>query len=88
MLALWNLSEDCCQWHGVTCNKGHVVPLDLSEKSISGGLVQSSASITPVLKLSHNNMASTMPESFVNLSKLVILELKSCGLNGSFPIDI
>ena len=65
MLALWNLSEDCCQWHGVTCNKGHVVPLDLSEKSISGGLVQSSGLFSlqyiESLNLEFNNLCSVMP---------------------------
>src|ERR1044072_1936127 len=42
-LVLWNQSEDCCQWHGVTCYEGHVTALDLSQESISGVLDDSSA---------------------------------------------
>ncbi|KAG5060386.1 hypothetical protein JHK87_001415 [Glycine soja] len=93
MLALWNLSEDCCQWHGVTCNKGHVVPLDLSEKSISGGLVQSknlAAAISNLKQLSTIDLSycqfnGTLPSSISELTQLVYLYLSSNNFTGPLP---
>ncbi|KAL7169601.1 hypothetical protein ACSBR2_034606 [Camellia fascicularis] len=37
-LKSWNSSTDCCSWAGVTCNDSHVIGLDLSSESISGGI--------------------------------------------------
>ncbi|KAF2306446.1 hypothetical protein GH714_018167 [Hevea brasiliensis] len=45
-LVRWNFSADCCEWTGVTCDgggPGHVIGLNLSNESISGGIDKSVA---------------------------------------------
>ncbi|GLT92732.1 hypothetical protein SLE2022_105560 [Rubroshorea leprosula] len=44
-LVSWDSSIHCCSWPGVTCSgSGHVIGLDLSEESISGGLTTQAVS--------------------------------------------
>nr|KYP33486.1 LRR receptor-like serine/threonine-protein kinase GSO1 [Cajanus cajan] len=88
-LSLWNQSEDCCQWHGVTCNEGLVVALDLSEESISGGLTNSSVLFSlqylQSLNLAFNNLRQGWCHAISSLHKLRVLSMSSCNLSG--PID-
>ncbi|XP_016648368.1 PREDICTED: probable LRR receptor-like serine/threonine-protein kinase At4g36180 [Prunus mume] len=90
-LISWNSSTDCCSWVGVTCTSdGHVVGLDLSNKTISGPIVGSFANFSNlrVLNLSSNTISGTVPGFFANFSKLTSLNLSGCWLNGIFPNEI
>ncbi|XP_020239955.1 receptor-like protein 32 [Cajanus cajan] len=91
-LTLWNRSEDCCQWHGVTCNKGIVIALDLSEESISGGLVNSSVLFDlqnlESLNLAFNNFRSMIPSELYKLNNLRYLNLSNAGFEGQIPYEI
>ncbi|QCE03369.1 receptor-like protein 6 [Vigna unguiculata] len=89
---LWNQSEDCCQWPGVTCNEGRVIALDLSEESISEGLVNSSILFNlqylQSLNLAFNNLSSVIPSELYKLSDLRYLNLSSAGFEGQIPHEI
>ncbi|XP_020207705.1 receptor-like protein 6 [Cajanus cajan] len=91
-LSLWNQSEDCCQWHGVTCNEGLVVALDLSEESISGGLTNSSVLFSlqylQSLNLAFNNLRSVIPSELYKLNNLRYLNLSNAGFEGQIPHGI
>ncbi|KAL6571122.1 hypothetical protein OROGR_000672 [Orobanche gracilis] len=90
-LVQWNQSGDCCQWNGVTCNKGHVISLDLSEEYISGGLNYSSLfnlQYLQNLNLAYNNFGSPIPSSFQKLKNLRHLNLSNAGFEGQIPAEI
>ncbi|XP_028236571.1 receptor-like protein 54 isoform X2 [Glycine soja] len=91
-LTLWNQTEDCCQWHGVTCNEGRVIALDLSEESISGGLVNSSSLFSlqylQSLNLAFNNLSSVIPSELYKLNNLRYLNLSNAGFEGQIPDEI
>ncbi|XP_061346552.1 receptor-like protein 35 [Gastrolobium bilobum] len=91
-LVHWNQSGDCCQWNGVACNnKGHVVGLDLSEESISGGLDNSSLFNMQYLlnlNLALNDFGSLIPLEIVKLENLRYLNLSFAGFQGQIPSEI
>ncbi|XP_027337759.1 receptor-like protein 7 [Abrus precatorius] len=91
-LVLWNQSEDCCQWEGVKCNEGHVIALDLSEESISGGLADSSILFSleylQSLNLAFNNIHSVIPSELHKLKNLRYLNLSMSGFEGQIPHEI
>ncbi|KAG2693681.1 hypothetical protein I3760_08G108400 [Carya illinoinensis] len=92
-LVHWNKSIDCCSWEGVTCNKGRVIGLDLSNDSISCPL-DNSSSLFKLQYLQNLNLAyndfngSEIPSEFNKLSNLVYLNLSNAGFQGQIPITI
>ncbi|KAH0681334.1 hypothetical protein KY284_022419 [Solanum tuberosum] len=81
----WNVTGDCCQWDGVTCNgfTGHVIGLDLS-CSILNQTINANSSLTKLGHLQRLNLAfSQFDDAFPlgirlsKLSKLVSLDLSS-----------
>ncbi|XP_042990779.1 receptor-like protein 7 [Carya illinoinensis] len=92
-LVHWNKSIDCCSWEGVTCNKGRVIGLDLSNDSISCSL-DNSSSLFKLQYLQNLNLAyndfngSDIPSEFNKLSNLVYLNLSYAGFRGQIPITI
>ncbi|KAL9303291.1 hypothetical protein ACSQ67_020554 [Phaseolus vulgaris] len=91
-LTLWNEGEDCCQWHGVTCKEGGVIALDLSEESISGGLLNSSLLFglqhLQSLNLAFNNFSSVIPSELYKLNNLRYLNFSNAGFEGQIPHEI
>ncbi|XP_027907161.1 receptor-like protein 7 [Vigna unguiculata] len=91
-LTLWNQSQDCCHWHGVTCKEGRVVALDLSEESISGGLLNSSVlfglQYLQSLNLALNNFTSVIPSELCKLNNLRYLNFSNAGFEGQIPPEI
>ncbi|KAF7845301.1 receptor-like protein 7 [Senna tora] len=88
-LVHWNQSYDCCQWNGITCSKGRVIALDLSEESISGGLDPSSSLFhlqsLQNLNLAYNDFNSVVPSEFKKLKNLRHLNLSNAGFKGQIP---
>ncbi|KAJ8898990.1 hypothetical protein K2173_008492 [Erythroxylum novogranatense] len=92
-LVSWSMSEDCCNWAGVSCDEvGHVTGLDLSNESISGGIENSSGlfslSYLRMLNLSGNNFNTTLPTGLANLTELIHLNLSNAGFVNQIPIEI
>lgn len=92
-LAKWSQSIDCCSWEGITCNEGHVIGLDLTSKSISGGLEKSSSLFNfqhlQSLSLAYNDFNnSQIPSEFERLANLSYLNLSKAGFAGQIPIVI
>ena len=92
-LKLWNQSTAYCNWSGVKCDDGgHVIGLDLSGESISGGF-DSSSSLFGLqhlqrLNLAANNFNSVIPSTFNKLENLTYLNLSYAGFVGQIPIEI
>ncbi|WVZ16552.1 hypothetical protein V8G54_009534 [Vigna mungo] len=88
----WNQSDDCCEWTGVTCSKGHVIALDLSQESISRGIDHLSSlfelQYLQSLNLAHNDFHSEIPPEFKKLKNLRHLNLSNAGFEGQIPIEI
>ncbi|XP_047169444.1 receptor-like protein 41 [Vigna umbellata] len=88
----WNQSDDCCEWTGVTCSKGHVIALDLSQESISRGIDHLSSlfelQYLQSLNLAHNDFHSEIPPQFKKLKNLRHLNLSNAGFEGQIPIEI
>ncbi|BAT84072.1 hypothetical protein VIGAN_04134400, partial [Vigna angularis var. angularis] len=90
-LVYWNQSSDCCQWNGVTCSKGGVIGLDLSEEFIFGGLDNSSLfelEYLQRLNLAYNDFNSSIPVNFGKLKSLRYLNLSNAGFHGQIPNEI
>jgi len=91
-LTVWNQAEDCCQWRGVTCKEGRVIALDLSEESISGGLLNSSVLFglhsLQSLNLAFNNFSSVIPSELYKLNNLRFLNFSNAGFEGQIPHEI
>ncbi|KAG6700404.1 hypothetical protein I3842_08G110900 [Carya illinoinensis] len=92
-LVHWNKSIDCCSWEGVTCNKGCVIGLDLSNDCISCSLDNSSSlfklQYLQNLNLAYNNFSSSeIPSEINKLSNLVYLNLSNACFQGQIPITI
>ncbi|XP_049388776.1 receptor-like protein 7 [Solanum stenotomum] len=83
----WNVTGDCCQWDGVTCNgfTGHVIGLDLS-CSILNQTINANSSLTKLGHLQRLNLAFSQfdddfPLGLSELSSLTHLNLSNTGFN-------
>ncbi|QCE11949.1 LRR receptor-like serine/threonine-protein kinase FLS2 [Vigna unguiculata] len=90
-MVYWNQSSDCCQWNGVTCSKGDVIGLDLSQEFIFGGLDYSTLfelEYLQRLNLAYNHFNSSIPVNFGKLKSLRYLNLSNAGFHGQIPGEI
>ncbi|WMV43478.1 hypothetical protein MTR67_036863 [Solanum verrucosum] len=82
----WNVTGDCCQWDGVTCNgfTGHVIGLDLSS-SCFRGTIHANNSLIKLGHLQRLNLAFNelndfpLGNSISELSSLMHLNLSASG---------
>ncbi|KAL7618397.1 hypothetical protein Lser_V15G02303 [Lactuca serriola] len=95
----WNTTFDCCSWEGVGCSNdhdqyyGHVIGLDLSERSLCGHINSSSTLFSLVhlqrLNLSMNYFGeSQIPSEIARLKQLRSLDLSDSGFSGQIPNGI
>ncbi|XP_050114176.1 receptor-like protein 6 isoform X4 [Malus sylvestris] len=92
-LVKWNNGSDYCSWEGVSCKRGCVSNLDLSNEAITGGLDNSSPLFglksIDNLNLAYNNFNYTqIPSEFKQLTRLINLNLSNAGFAGQVPIEI
>ncbi|CAN1344932.1 Receptor-like protein 12 [Linum perenne] len=93
----WNVSTDCCEWPGISCDLGglgRVIGLDLSFERITrgGGLGDSTALFSlrylERLDLSYNRFNTTIPAAIGNLTNLRYLDLSHASFFGKIPTSI
>ncbi|KAM3322181.1 receptor-like protein 43 [Capsicum chacoense] len=89
----WNVTGDCCEWDGVTCDvfSGHVIGLDLS-CSLLFGAIDANNSLAKLGHLERLNLAFNQLDDFPlgnsisELSSLTHLNLSASGFNGGTMI--
>ncbi|KAK4728407.1 hypothetical protein R3W88_021395 [Solanum pinnatisectum] len=61
----WNVTGDCCEWDGVTCNgfTGHVIGLEISSSCLSG-TIHANNSLTKLVHLQRLNLAFNYLDDF------------------------
>ncbi|CAN1759064.1 Receptor-like protein 50 [Linum perenne] len=96
-LARWNVSTDCCEWPGISCDVGglgQVIGLDLSGEWINGGgglddsMTLFSLQYLERLDLSYNEFNTTIPAPIANLTNLRYLDLYYAGFFGKISTSI
>ncbi|XP_031277394.1 receptor-like protein 7 [Pistacia vera] len=93
-LAQWDQNTDCCVWSGVDCDEaGHVISLNLSNESISGGIENATGLFAlqnlNSLNLAYNRFNATqIPSRLANLKNLTYLNLSEAGFTGQIPSSI
>ncbi|GKE08275.1 leucine-rich repeat protein [Tanacetum coccineum] len=92
-LSTWNLSMDCCEWWGVTCDEaGHLTELSLNDDGITGGITSphlKSLKSLKLLNLAYNLLSGNFPESLLtSLPSLEALYLFNNKLSGPIRKDI
>ncbi|KAH0990809.1 hypothetical protein GBA52_002292 [Prunus armeniaca] len=98
-----NLSSNCCEWAGITCNSSsslglndssidtyRVVKLELPKKRLAGNLSESLGMLDQLrtLNLSHNFLKHSLPIPLFHLPNLELLDLSSNDFSGPIPADI
>ncbi|KAI9153357.1 hypothetical protein LWI28_010077 [Acer negundo] len=93
-LVQWSQSTDCCTWSSVDCDvAGHVIGLNLSFESISGG-IENSTRLFGLQYLQNLNLAfnsfneAEIPPRLANLTNLAYLNLSEAGFTRQIPIAI
>ncbi|ESQ47031.1 hypothetical protein EUTSA_v10027707mg [Eutrema salsugineum] len=95
-LKKWKQNSDCCKWKLVRCNahspSREVIELNLSSLVVSGSV--SSSVLRPILRIislealdvSSNFIQGEIPgDGFVNLTRLISLDMSDNAFNGSIP---
>ncbi len=83
----WNITNEPCNWRGVSCRGGHVTRLYLSGNQLSGPLPESLGNLTKLvdLRLDNNQLSGSLPNSLEVLTNLELLSLRHNQLSGSIP---
>ncbi|CAH1441770.1 unnamed protein product [Lactuca virosa] len=95
----WNTSFECCSWEGVACSNdhdqyyGHVIGLDLSERSLCGH-INSNITLFSLVHLQRLNLSgndfgeSEIPYEIARLKQLRSLDLSYSRFSGQIPNGI
>ncbi|CAN6576106.1 unnamed protein product [Malus baccata var. baccata] len=92
-LVKWKNGSDYCSWEGVSCKRGCVSNLDLSNEAITGGLDNSSP-LFGLKSIDNVNLAfnffnyTQIPSEFKQLTGLRYLNLSTAEFAGQVPIEI
>lgn len=79
-----------CFWAGVSCRRGRVVAISLSDRGLRGYLPSELGLLSSLqnLSLAHNNISGLIPAQIGELAALVSLDLSYNNLSGSIPAEI
>ena len=83
----WLAVNTPCTWHGVTCDAGNVIELDLDTNNLDGPLPSAIGDLTYLefLDLGYNYVSGSLPSELENLDFLWGLYLPYNELSGSIP---
>ncbi|KAG2404637.1 Eukaryotic peptide chain release factor subunit 1-3 [Vigna angularis] len=84
------VSAEGKEWCHALSSLQNLEVLSMSSCNISGPIDSSLATLEKlaIVRLSLNDISSSVPEFFANFSNLNVLEISSCSLNGLFPKGI
>ncbi|XP_019703600.1 receptor protein kinase-like protein ZAR1 [Elaeis guineensis] len=82
--------RDPCGWFGVTCRRGRITAIALSNRSLEGYLPSelSLLSALHTLSLSCNRLSGPIPAAIASLRSLTALDLSHNNLSGPIPAGI
>ncbi|KAG1327262.1 receptor protein kinase-like protein ZAR1 [Cocos nucifera] len=82
--------RDPCGWFGVTCRRGRITAITLSNRSLEGYLPSelSLLSALQTLSLSCNSLSGPIPAAITSLRSLTALDLSHNNLSGPVPAEI
>ena len=83
----WLSSSSPCEWHGISCKRGHVVSISLLSNQLTGPVPPELGSLGDlrILELSYNQLTGTIPPELGNLGALEVLLLHDNQLTGTIP---
>ncbi|MFK7809184.1 MAG: immunoglobulin domain-containing protein, partial [Saprospiraceae bacterium] len=87
----WDLSDNVCEWFGITLNAdGRVIEIELNNSGLTGPLPEDLTLLTElqVLRLSDNCLTGSIPASFGGFSELYTLWLDGNEFVGSLPDEL
>jgi hypothetical protein len=86
----WLSSSSPCEWHGISCKRGHVVSISLLSNQLSGPVPAELGNLGAlrILELPYNQLTGTIPPELGNLGALVSLWLGDNKLTGSIPLEL
>jgi predicted outer membrane repeat protein len=83
----WNVTNTPCNWYGVTCKKGSVGELELSNNNLNGSISAKFFKLKKLekLDLSYNDIDASILKNVKKLKNLETLWLNNCKLSGKIP---
>jgi Leucine-rich repeat (LRR) protein len=86
----WMANHQPCTWHGVVCNSGHVIALDLEANQLEGSLPSELSYLSHLvwLVLNDNQLAGPIPSQLAALNNLHSLHLTGNQLSGEVPAEL
>ncbi|MEM7127847.1 MAG: leucine-rich repeat domain-containing protein [Chloroflexota bacterium] len=83
----WMTTPTACSWHGITCDAGRIVELDLAANELSGAIPVELGSLARLerLYMERNELTGPIPGELGNLTSLTELYLAENGLSGTIP---
>ncbi|XP_016497075.2 receptor-like protein 9DC3 [Nicotiana tabacum] len=88
----WNVTRDCCEWDGVTCDEftGHVIGLDLSCNFLRG-TINANSSLEKLVHLQSLNLAFNDMDDFPlgnGISELASLMHLNLSASGTYELEM
>ena len=83
----WFQTTMACGWHGITCENGHIVSIDLQANQLSGVIPPELGGLAQLrtLSLGGNRLGGGIPAELAALTGLQILDLHANQLSGGIP---
>ena len=83
----WNETNAPCDWHGISCESGHVTQLRFKENRLNGVIPDSLGNLSQLSSfyVYRAHLSGPLPDSLGNLSQLSSFSLIATQLSGQIP---